>query len=107
MRTIALLAAACLAVPAALAQAPAANAAREQLDPRGNRKVERIRTEDAGSRIDEVRVGGETQSVTVQPKAEVPAYEIIPADTLRTRPADARDGLAGTAGKRVWNVLAF
>ena len=106
MRLLALLAAACLAAPV-LAQAPAANAPREQLEPRGNKKVERIHIEDGGSRIDEVRVGGETQSVTVQPKADVPPYEMTPTDMLRSRPADAREGLSGATGKRVWNVLAF
>ncbi|MBA2674441.1 hypothetical protein [Ramlibacter sp.] len=81
--------------------------AREQLDGRKNQKIERIRIEDGGNRIDELRVGGETQSITVQPKAAVPAYEIQPTDMARSRPADARDGLSSATGKRVWNVLAF
>lgn len=76
------------------------------LEPRRNQKIERIHVEDAGNRIDEVRVGGQTQSITVQPKAGVPAYE-VPADELsRSRPADSREGFAGK-GQRVWNVLAF
>lgn len=77
-----------------------------ELDPRKNQKIERIRTEDAGSRIDEVRVGGETQSTTVQPKAPVPAYEIQPDDLARTRPGDSREGMAQRR-QRVWNVLDF
>jgi hypothetical protein len=76
------------------------------LDPRQNQKIERIVTEDAGNRIEEVRVGGQTQSVTVQPKADVPAYEMPPTDMARTRPADSRDGLAERK-QRVWNVLSF
>lgn len=76
------------------------------LEPRRNQKIERIRIEDAGNRIDEVRVGGQTQSITVQPKAGVPAYEVPPDDLARSRPADSREGLAGK-GQRVWNVLAF
>lgn len=67
---------------------------------------ERIRTEDAGSRIDEVRVGGETQSITVQPKTgtRVPAYEILPSNTKGSAPVGSA---GGATGSRVWNVLAF
>ena len=35
---------------------------------RQNQRIERIREEDAGSRVDELRVGGQTQSINVQPK---------------------------------------
>ncbi len=80
----------------------------EATDPRQNQKIERIRHEDAGSRIDEVRVGGQTQSITVQPKMEgMPAYEIQPASVIRGRPLDAREGLASPGGQRSWNVLRF
>lgn len=54
------------------------------------KRTERIRIEDAGSRIDEVRVGGETQSITVQPKSGMPAYQIQPA-----------------SGERSWKILDF
>jgi hypothetical protein len=95
--------------PAALAQAvapgapAAAPAAARAQDPaiepgRSNQTIERIRTEDAGSRIDELRVGGQTRSIVVQPKLDVPAYEV--------RPADARGG-SGLGGARVWNFLPF
>lgn len=90
----------------AQAQAPAVLDRGPQLDPRKNQKIERIVTEDAGNRIEEVRVGGETQSVTVQPKGGAPAYEMQPTDLARTRPADRRDGLSG-GSNRVWNVLNF
>lgn len=61
----------------------------EQPEGRKNQKVERITHEDAGSRIDELRYGGQTQSIVVQPKANVPAYEMQPG------------------GQRFWNVLKF
>jgi hypothetical protein len=74
-------------------------------DSRANQKVERIRIEDESSRIDELRVGGQTQSITVQPKGSaLPAYEIQPGDLARSRPQDKRDG---TGNARVWNVLNF
>ena len=69
--------------------------------------IERIRTEDAGTRIDEVRVGGETQSITVQPKtgSRVPAYEVRPSGSTKGSAPAAPTG--GTTGSRVWNVLDF
>jgi hypothetical protein len=73
---------------------------------RKNQKIERIQVEDGGSRIDELRVGGQTQAVTVQPKSGMPAYEIQPSDLARSRPAENRDGLAGR-GQRVWNFFNF
>ena len=74
---------------------------------RPDQTIQRIRTEDAGSRIDEVRVGGETQSITVQPKIGngVPAYEVKPSDTARgAAPSTSKND---TTGSRVWNVLKF
>ena len=79
----------------------------EQADPRKNQKIERIRIEDNGARIDELRVGGQTQSITVQPKANVPGYEFQPTDLARSRPADNRDGLSSPSSQRVWNLFHF
>ncbi len=69
--------------------------------------IQRIRVEDAGSRVDEVRVGGETQSITVQPKLNVPAYEVLPTDGTGGGGNGPSQSGAGAAGKRVWNVLKF
>ena len=70
-----------------------------------DKKIERIRTEDAGTRIDELRVGGETQQITVQPKNGSAAYEVKPAEGARgSAPAAASND---TNGSRVWNVLKF
>ena len=74
---------------------------------RPDQTIQRIRLEDAGARIDEIRVGGETQSITVQPKTglNMPAYEVKPADSTRgAAPSTARHD---TNGPRVWNVLRF
>ena len=79
----------------------------EPADPRRNQKIERIRIEDNGARIDELRVGGQTQSITVQPKANVPGYEFQPSDLARSRPADHRDGLSSPSSQRVWNIMKF
>jgi len=56
---------------------------------RANQRIERVRIEDAGARVDELRYGGETQNITVQPKAGVPEYQVR------------------SDGARVWNVLKF
>ena len=91
----------------AAAQAPAVPVTREPLEPRQNQKVERIRHEDAGSRIDEVRFGGQTQSITVQPKSGAPEYEVDPGSPARRQQADPREGLSNSGGQRSWNVLRF
>ena len=54
-----------------------------------------IRIEDGGVTIDETRLGGETQSILVQPKGGMPRYEVLPPK------ADA------SGGTRVWKVLGF
>jgi len=56
---------------------------------RPDQRVERIVVEDGGSRVDELRYAGQTQSITVQPKTGAPEYQVQP------------DGV------RVWNVLKF
>jgi hypothetical protein len=109
MRSILMLSAWLGVASMALAQVPGVpSGPAEPLDGRQNQKIERIRHEDGGSRIDEVRVGGQTQSITVQPKVEgVPAYEIQPGSMIRGRPRDAREGLDNSGGQRSWNVLRF
>ena len=106
---LATLALAAAAGVSAQAPAPAAPAARDgamvtredvQLD-RRTQRVEHIRTEDAGSRVDEVRTGGETKSITVQPKANVPAYSVQPANPTNMGQGEAGPG---APGRRVWKV---
>ena len=72
-----------------------------------NQRIEHIRVEDAGSRVDETRVGGQTQSITVQPKVgTMPQYEVQSNDGARA--ARNRDNNSSdTTGTRVWNFLKF
>jgi hypothetical protein len=59
-------------------------------------------TEDTQVRIEETRVRGQTQRITVQPKLPgLPAYEIVPQQAGRSATQDAR------AGQRVWLDLSF
>ena len=48
------------------------------------KRTERIHIEDAGSSIDELRVGGETRSITVQPKGDRPSYQVQPGSGHRS-----------------------
>jgi hypothetical protein len=54
------------------------------------KRTERIAVEDTNARIDELRVGGETQSISVQPKNGMPAYQVTPK-----------------TGERSWKILGF
>lgn len=77
----------------------------QQREGRRNQRTERIRIEDEGSRVDELRIGGQTQSITVQPKVgNLPAYEVQPSDGVRNRP---RNGAETDTGARVWNLKKF
>ena len=59
--------------------------------------------EDDGARVEEVRVGGRVQRVTVQSKVgNMRAYEIQVAPAGRD-PSQER----GNAGKRTWSILSF
>ncbi|MFZ2737503.1 MAG: hypothetical protein WBI20_01760 [Burkholderiaceae bacterium] len=69
------------------------------------RSTEHIRVEDSGARIDEVRVGGETRSITVQPKGNMPAYEVLPNQAARGPAVLERE--SGSSGSRVWKILGF
>jgi hypothetical protein len=87
------------------AQSPAPTDATSEK--RTEKRIERVHTEDAGSRVDEVRYGGETQSITVQTKSGLPEYEIVPANGARNRPLGDRDAASGSSGQRVWKLLNF
>ncbi|MCA0326781.1 MAG: hypothetical protein LCH89_14445 [Proteobacteria bacterium] len=93
--------------PAPAPATPTAPLARDETPPsRFNQRIEHLRTEDAGARVDELRTGGETRSITVQPAAEVPPYQVQPADGARPE-TGPREAGPGGAGRRVWNVIQF
>ena len=94
---------ACLALPCAAQQAPARPAT-------GEPEVQRTVIEDDGARIEELRVRGQVQRITVSPKGGGKArYEILTGSGATDIPGgvNAGRGAAGTAGKSAWNVFAF
>lgn len=88
-------------------KAPAAPAATAPAAAPAEPRVQHIVIEDEGSRIEELRVRGATQRITVKPKVgTTQGYEIIVGDGSR----DLSDGVntsRGAAGKRVWHLLSF
>lgn len=65
--------------------------------------VERQVSEDDNVRIEELKVRGQTQNITVHTKRPgVKPYQVIPSSGARD-PSQAGD----SAGQRVWNVLKF
>jgi len=70
-------------------------------------KVQQTVIEDDSNRVEEVRVRGQTQKVTVQPKnSSLPGYEIIMGDASRD-PSIGNGASRGAAGQRVWRLLTF
>ncbi len=68
--------------------------------------VKRTVIDDSRARIEELRVRGQLQKVTVAPKGNAPSYEVLTGDGSR----DLTEGSVpsrGSPGKRVWNVLRF
>jgi hypothetical protein len=85
--------------------APAQPAPAESAPDKPSARIERITHEDALSRVDELRVGGQTRSIEVTPKNGAPAYEIAPA------PGGANlsdnDTNQGSTGKSRWRIFNF
>ena len=101
MNRLCLIALACLALPCAAQTAPT---------PAGEPEVKRTVIEDSGTRIEELRVRGQVQRITVAPKFGGTArYEIITGNGYNEVPGGVNSGRSsvGTAGKSAWNVLAF
>jgi hypothetical protein len=91
---------ACLAALLALACSPS----RAQDAPRRGvpePAVQRTVIEDDSVRIEELRVRGQNQRISVQPKNGAAAYEVMPNDDTRG------DGPRGTVGRRVWKMWSF
>ena len=90
-------------LPCVAQTTPAPASARPDAEP----NVKRTVIEDDGARIEELKVRGHTQRITVTPKVGPKrGYEIITGDGSRDL-GDGANTSRGAAGKRVWNVLSF
>lgn len=73
-------------------------------------RIERLHHEDAGSKVDELRVGGVTQRIEIHSKIGAgSSYHIEPATTPigAASPASERSGGSGRAGRSSWRVFEF
>jgi hypothetical protein len=94
------------ASPAAASPAAATTIEEIELGRAGEPNVKRTIIDDGRARIEELRVRGQLQKVTVEPKGRAPGYEILLGDGTHVF-ADDPGTSRGSAGKRVWNVLRF
>ena len=72
----------------------------------GEPAVKRTVIEDGRMRIEELRVRGQLQHITVDPKGRAPAYQVLTGEGAPDL-ADGAGTSRGSAGKRVWNVFRF
>jgi hypothetical protein len=80
-----------------------AAAASAQAPTRADPEIKRSVIEDDKVRIEELRVRGQVQRITVSPKASgVRPYEIVPPDAARD-PSQSK----GLSGQRLWQVFSF
>ena len=96
--------AAAVAAPAAPRSVPAPMEADARLG--GEPAVRHSVIEDDRARIEELRVRGQLQKVTVAPKGRVPGYEVLTGDGFHATAEDPGTS-RGSTGKRVWKVLRF
>jgi hypothetical protein len=68
-------------------------------------RAERIQHKDAGSQIDELRVGGETKRIDVTTQTDVPAYQVTPP-SANEAPASGGQR-TGSGGKTSWRMFNF
>jgi len=71
----------------------------------GEPRVQHTVIEDDATRIEELKVRGQTQRMTVTPKG-LKSYEILPATQGRDM-SDSAGSQRGAAGKRVWQIITF
>ena len=91
---------------AAASSAPAADERDARRPTGGEPVVRRTVIEDGQARIEELRVRGNLQKITVAPKGRAPGYEVLTGDGYHATAEDPGTS-RGSAGKRVWNVLRF
>ncbi|MDR2852996.1 MAG: hypothetical protein LBV61_08105 [Burkholderiaceae bacterium] len=72
-----------------------------------NQKIEQIHVQGRAASVDELRVGGQTQNITVQPKGNFPVYQVEPVNNGSGGLPQGQTDVTGDRGKTHWNVLKF
>lgn len=75
-------------------------------EPASARSAVRSYQQDAGSRIEELRVRGQTREITVTPSGTMPSYEVVPGNS-QTNPISSGRSQEGTNGPRRWKIGEF
>jgi hypothetical protein len=89
---------------ATMAQAQPGAPSQAQPPGRAEAQIKRTVIEDDQVRIEELKVRGQVQRITVSPKASgVRPYEIVPPDAGR----DASQPAKGLSGQRLWQLFSF
>ncbi len=91
---------------AASAQTPAAAPTKPEPPKSVEQRTERIVHMDGGSRVEELRVGGETRRIDVETRGVVPGYQVAP-QTGNQAPDAGLGSRAGGAGRSSWRLLNF
>jgi len=91
--------------PAESTRAPSPETSGKPAANDGEPRVQYTLIEDDATRIEELKVRGQTQRITVSPKG-LKSYEILPADQGRDM-SDGAGSQRGAAGKRVWHIFTF
>ena len=73
----------------------------------GEPAVQHTVIDDKTAHIDELRVRGQLQNVTVRPKGKLPEYEVLTGSNARDLPEQGINRSSGLEGKRVWSLLRF
>jgi hypothetical protein len=89
------------------AQTAPVDADADKLPGAKNQRIERIHVEDNNATVDELRVGGQTQSITVKPNSRAPAYQVMPNASELTRGQGQADSAARDTSRVWWNALKF
>ena|GEM_PF-997924 len=86
-------------------RAPSVEPSKEKAANASEPRVQYTVIEDDSTRIEELKVRGQTQRITVSPKG-MKSYEILPASEGRDM-SDSAGSQRGAAGKRVWRIFNF
>jgi hypothetical protein len=72
-----------------------------------NQRIEHIHVQDNNATVDEVRVGGQTQSITVKPNSNAPAYNVMPNSPDRPSSQGQPDTSPNDTSRVWWNIFKF